>query len=228
MTTNGTSIISGDKEYPPSEIVLKWNQIDYSYLQQLAAWQSTFPLVMVDHLDNGYLGVLCCESSEPIPSITRNTWAATFNFLVIGPYNGLHSTVPQLEAPTIAYALSGSPGYIAPSTTIYLWGSSFSPWGETALSSVTTIVNSTSNAAYNISFTPDSSGFYRKSRFYWNTSNTPSTATFFMDVLSGFPQDGPNTFTVWGNYAPYSALTPPSYGTAFKGMFAGGLFQAGS
>ena len=224
MTTNGTSVINGDREYPPAEISLTWNQIDYTYFEQLAQWQLINPIVMVDHLDNGYLGVLIIESAEPISGLTRNVWAVTANFLVIAPYNGLISVLNSLAAPTISFALSSTPGYIAPSTTINLWTTVFSPWGESVPSTLTTITNSTTNAAYNCSFIPPASVFYRKTRIYWNTTSTLSNATFFMDILSGFPTDIPNTFTLYGNYAPYCTLNPPSYGTSFQGTWNGGLF----
>jgi hypothetical protein len=69
-TTNGTSVIMGDREYPPKEIALTWNTLDAADLEGIRPFIYTAPIVYVDNNDQGYLGVLILDDVEQLPGKT--------------------------------------------------------------------------------------------------------------------------------------------------------------
>lgn len=226
-TTNSTSVILGAFEGPVSEISISYPMIDISQLEAIIPFTQLSPVVFVDNNDAGFYGVLVVDSCEQLNNYTRNVWALDMSFLVIGPYNGLTTTLPQLTAPTITATLAGVTGYIPNPATIYLWATVFtnrSADSESVVGSMTTISNTTPNAAYSLSWTPPSSLYFSKLRVYWNSTNNPVTATLLTECYSGFPSDVPNSFTLFNNYVAYNSESPVSYGTAFSGYWAGSIW----
>src|SRR5579884_1493497 len=207
MTTSGQSVILGSAEYPPSELSLSWNMLDSSQVSSLVAFTQIAPCWFVSNRNEGFLGVLVIDEVEELLT-TRDVFSLKASFLVIAPYNGVGSSINMLTAPTLSASLSVKTGYITNPSDLYLWSTQFTPWGESTVSSVYHIHNTTTNAAYDISYTPSTSTSARKVRLYWNTTNTPTTATLLVEILQGFPQDNPGTFTLYNNYVTYSTITP--------------------
>jgi len=230
-TTNSTAILTGAFEGPVSEVSISWNQLDYSQLQLLVPFTQISPIVMIDQNNTGYLGVLCIDSCEQLAGFTRNIWAVQASFLVISPYSGTGTPLNTLVAPTITATLSGSAGFIPTAQDLYLWSTVFtsrSATSESVVGTVTHIHTSSANVAYNLTWTPPSSLYFSKLRIYWAVANTPTTATLLTEVLSGFPQDLPSSFTLWNNYVAYNTENPPTYGTAFPGYWGGSLWIQGT
>lgn len=227
VTTNSTNVIVGGVESAPKKISLAWPQIDYTQVQGIVPFVNIDPCVIILNDDSAYIGSLIVEDAQQLSGYTRNVWSLKLSFLPVGPYNGLTTTLNQLTPPTLSSALSSATGYIANPSDIYVWNSVFTEWGESTVNGTPLhIANSTANAAYTISWTAPSSIHYRKTRLYWAATNTLADATLLAEVLAGFPQDNPSSFTVFTNYVQYSSLKPASYGTAFTGYFAGALFQS--
>lgn len=219
-TTNGTSVITGSREYPPSEIKLVWNQMDKTDYEGIRPFTGINPIVFVDNNDNGYLGVLVIDSVEQLANKSGWVYAVEASFLVVAPYNGSSSTINTLAVPTLSVAY-GTPGYIPANTTMYAWATVITPWGESTPGSALTIApGATANQYASISWTAPTSNYYRKTRLYWNNANSVSSATFLGEVLSGLTQG----FTIYGPYVAYSTLNPPLFGRNFTGYFAGGLW----
>lgn len=222
-TTNGTSVISGDREYPPLEIQLSWDQIDYQDYLGLAAFTAIDPIVFCDNNNQGYLGVLVIDKAGQVAGKTKNVWAIQAAFLVIGPYNGVTGTINNLAPPTLSVTNHNTGGYITASSTIYLWPTVFTPWGESTVGSMLTYsVPSGTNTNYgNISWTQPGNSYFTKLRLYWSSANNPANATLLTEVQAG--QTG--TFNLYSNYVAYSTTTPPTYTTAFTGYWMGALWQ---
>lgn len=223
MTTNGTSVIQGGREYPPKEISLTWNMLDSADYEALRIMQFTNPLVYVDNNDFGYLGVLVIDSFEQVVNVSKKVYKVLASFLVLGPYNGQQTILTQLTPPTLSVNLSQTTGgYISSGTTLYFYSTVTTPWGESTPSPalVYTAGTTTNTNLAVLTFSAPSSTWYRKTRIYWSTTNAPTAATLLTDCLAGQqPQ-----FTVYTNYVAYSTLNPPTYGTAFTGRFDGGRF----
>jgi hypothetical protein len=221
-TTNGTSIISGDKEYPPSEISLNWDFIDYSGVNAMRMFTAISPVVLVDNNDNGFLGIFCIDDAAQVPGKTSNVWAIKSSFLVLNPYNGNLSTVNQLVPPTLTTSAATTGGAIPASTTLYFWSTVFTQYGESVISAVKSQATAAGTATNTITvnFTANPSIYYRKTRLYWNTINDPTSSTMLTEIMAGQTP----SFIVGGNYAEYNQEVPPSYGQAFQGLWASGLW----
>jgi hypothetical protein len=222
-TTGGTSTIFGGREYPTKEIGLNWNVLDYNEFLLMSAFTGISPVVMVDNNNNGYLGVFCIDQVEQL-LVTTKAVRVQASFLVLAPYNGIESPINALTPPTLTATLDANPGYIPNATDIYIWPTVFTPFGESEVGDVLHILSTGANQGYDISFTAPTSLYYKKTRLYWNSTNDPTSATFLSDVQAGFPVVGTTAFIVWTGYIPYNLETPPTYGTAFTGYFAGGLW----
>jgi hypothetical protein len=216
-TTNGTSVIVGDREYPPKEIALTWTYLDAADLEGLRPYIATSPIVFVDNNDQGYLGVLIFDQVQQLPGKTFLIYTVKASFLVLGPYNGLLTNINSLTPPSMTTALA-SGGYIPNATTLYFWQTVFTPWGESAVSSASTVTTSSANQRITLSWTAPVNSWYRKSRIYWNTTASASTATLLTEVLAGWTP----SFIAYSNYFAYSTVVPPSYTTAFTGYFGAG------
>ncbi len=222
QTVNGTSVIIGDREYPPVEIKLVWDQMDKADLDILRQFTIISPIVFVDNNDNGYLGVLVINTAQQVGGMTKNVWGVDASFLVIAPYQGNTRIINTLTPPTITPTISGSTGYIPNATTIYFWATVFSSWGESLVGTVATALSTGTNQAFSLTWPAPVSPYAKKIRLYWYTANTPSLATMLTEVQAGFPA----SFTEFGPYVAYNSLNPPTYSTAFSGYFAGGLWQS--
>jgi hypothetical protein len=221
MTTNGTSVIVGDREYPPQEIQLVWDQLDKSDFDALRAFTQISPIVFVDNNDNGWLGVLVIDNAAQVSGLTKNVWAIQASFLVIAPYQGRTRSINVLTAPTLTTTLNAG-GYIPNGTTLYFWSTIWTPWGESTVSSVTSVTTAFANQFISLGWSAPTSPYFKKLRIYWNTTNNPTTATMLTEIQAGFSA----SFSVYGPYVPYSTITPPIYNTAFSGFWSGGIWQS--
>lgn len=221
-TTNGTSIITGDREYPPTEIKLIWSLIDKSDYDNLRYYTSLSPIVFVDNNNNGFLGVLVIDNAGQIAGKTSNVWSCQASFLVLAPYNGISTTITNVTPPTLSVAIQSTPaGFIPSGTTFYVYPTIFTPWGESLVGSTLTVSSGgTNNASALITYSISATISYEKIRLYWNSTNNAATATFLTDIFPG----GSNQFTIWGPYFQYSPAVPPTYGTAFYGYWDGGIW----
>jgi hypothetical protein len=221
QTTNGGAVILGDREYPPKEIQLTWNQMDAQEFQKMAAFCNIAPVVLIDNRNNGHLGVLTITNVGQVADVTMDIFAVKASFLVLAPYNGNGTTLNTLTPPTLTATLSSNAGVMPNPATVYLWPTVFTNTGESAIGEVTEINNTNPNAAYDITFTAPTSTYYRKLRIYWNSTNDSTTATLLTEIQNGFPVDDAPSFTVWSKYIPYNTQNPPLYGSAFTGYWAG-------
>lgn len=222
MTTNTTSVIQGSREYPPKEISLTWNCMDASDFESLRVMQSINPIVYVDNNDVGYLGVLVFDSVEQLPNVSKKVYRVMASFLVLNPYNGQVTILNQLIPPTLSLAgsVQTTGGYIAGSTTLYFWTTVTTPSGESLPSSTFSVATpaGTNTNYFTLQFTAPTSAWYRKTRIYWNSTNSSVTSTLLAECLAGQP----STFKIYTAYLAYSTLGPPTYGTAFTGRWDGG------
>lgn len=228
-TANGTSIISGDREYPPIEIKMTWDELDYADYQSLMLFTAIDPIVFADNNNQGYLGVFVIDKAGQVVGKTKNVWAIEAAFLVLGPYNGQTGSILNLTPPSIAIVQNTAGGYINGGTTAgYLWNTVFTPWGESLVGNATgvalTATSGTNTNSFSVSWAQPSSTYYVKSRLYWNSTNDPTTATLLTEVQAG--QVG--SFTVYTAYAQYSTVNPPTYTTAFTGYWTGSLWTQAS
>lgn len=222
QTVNGTSVIIGDREYPPTEIRITWDQMDKSDLDVIRQFTILSPIVFVDNNDNGYLGVLVIDNVAQVGGMTKNVWGVSASFLVIAPYQGTTRAINVLAAPAIANP-SWVAGYVPNGTTLYYWSTAWTPWGESLVSSVLTYTNSSGGLqAPVITWTQPVSPYFKKARLYWNTTNTPASATMLTEVQAGFT----GTFTAYGPYVAYNSINPPTFSTAFTGYWSGGLWTS--
>lgn len=223
---NGNAAIIGNTETAPKMIQLIWPQLDKASFDAIRTMCAVAPIVMVDNNDQGYLGVLVCDSPEQLANVSLNVWNATFSFLVIAPYNGTSTTINTLAIPTVTPTVSTTGGFINGSTTLYLFATVVTKWGESAPGpaiSVTTPNGTNTNMA-TLAFTAPTSGYYKKLRLYWNTANNSATATWLTDIWAGMT----STYTLYTGYIPYSTLVPPTYGRNFTGDFQGSLWTNGT
>jgi hypothetical protein len=223
-TTNGTSVIIGDREYPPMEIKLGWEQIDKKDVDGIRIYCGISPVVYVDSNDQGFLGVLMFDQAGQIAGSSANVWQLQASFLVIAPYNGLLTNINSITPPSLTDVTTTTGGYIPLSTTTNYWATVFTQWGEStpgAMHAVTTGSGTNTNKTV-LSFTTPVKN-YVKVRIYWSTGTNFANATFLTDVFTGASPN--NSFTVYSAYNQYSPANPPLYGTAFTGYFAGGMFE---
>lgn len=221
-TTNGTSVILGDREYPTTEIALTWTQMDAAERNALAAFTSIAPVVFVDNRNNGYLGVLVIDENEQLGNVTMDVWSVKASFLVIAPYHGsgISSNINALTPPTLSASLSETPGYMQSGTTVNIWSTVFTPCGESTVGPMLAITASAANKAYNVTFTAPASSYYRRTRLYWSTGVDYTQSTFLTDIESGFDA----SFLVQTGYVEYNTISPPLFGTAFTGFWTGGMW----
>lgn len=218
-TINGTSIITGNWEYPPQELSMNWNQIDFSDYDLLREYSYIYPIVFIDNNDQGFLGTFVFDTAEQIPNLSRNVWAVKGSFLVQAPHDGLTTILPQLAGPTISLAQT-SGGYMPTAYTLYFWSTATTPWGESVAAGPFSITTNAASAAISATWANPTSNWYRTTKLYWNTTNNSATATQLMETEPG--QTG--SFTVYGQYVQYSITNPPAYGTAYTGHWSGGLW----
>lgn len=223
-TINGTSVLKGQWEYPPTEILLTWNQIDQADYLSLAYFTSLSPVVFVDNNDKGFLGALVFDEADQIAGLSMNVWTVKASFLVIAPYNGNSTSINQLAPPTLTSSVVTPGGYVPASTTLYVWPTVNTPWGESAVGSSIALTAASANTYFNVTWTNPTSTWYRYTSLYWNTANTAATATLLMQGLPA--QSG--SFTIYGAYQNYTTQNPPIYGTAFTGQWRGGSWVQSS
>lgn len=220
QTINGTNIISGDREYPPTEIDIVWPQIDIADYNKLKVFTAITPCVFVDNNDNGFLGVLVIDKAGQIPGKTSNVWAVSAKFLVLSPYNGLHTNINAVTPPTLS-VFNQSNGFIGPNVTMNFWATAFTAWGESQVSpvaSITTPNDGLNNHSIAIQWVFPSSIYLKKVRLYWNSASMASNSTMLADIQAGFNP----SFFVYGPFVNYNTINPPLFGTAFSGYWAGG------
>lgn len=222
-TVNGGVIILGDKEYPPKEIGLVWNQLDDSDFQKLVKFSYLFPCAFVDNNDNGFIGCLVFDQVQQVPKVTKKIWQVKASFLVTSPYNGLVNAIPQLDPPALTLQIldptntPGNPGYITASTTQYFWATIVSRTGESTVGQILTATSIHNYTAFVLSFTAPVSYYYLKTRIYWSNQTIAANATFLADIWAGQTA----TFTAFGPYVNYSNALPPSFSQSFTGYWAG-------
>lgn len=142
-TTNGTSVILGDREYPPKEIQLVWPIMDSADYESFRTMCAINPLVFVDNNDNGYMGLLQIDDVQQVPDKTYKVYEVHASFLVISPYNGTNSVLNVLTNPTLttSAAWTASNGYIPSGVPIYFYPTVCTPWGETTAGTEYSICN---------------------------------------------------------------------------------------
>jgi hypothetical protein len=222
MTTNSTAVILGDYEYPPKEISITWNQIDDADFQSLREFTFISPITFVDNNDNGYLGVLVIDEAEQLANVTLKAWSVKASFLVVSPYDGITTTLPKLSNPSLSDTKTTSGGYITGAQTIYVWNTVFTPTGESVPGTALTLTSTSGDTAayFTVTWTAPTSGWYRKTRLYWNSVNTSTTATLLGEVLAGLSQQ----WTIYTIYTPYNSINPQLYNQAYTGYWSGGLW----
>ena len=222
QTTNSTAVILGDYEYPPKEISITWNQLDDTDFQALRLFTFISPIVFVDNNNQGFLGVLVIDEAEQLINVSLKVWMVKASFLVVSPYNGQSSNINSLANPTLSSAKTSSGGYITGAQTIYVWNTVFTPTGESVPGTALTLtsLSGDANAYWTVSWTAPTSGWYRKTRLYWNSVNNSSSATMLGEVLAGLTQ----TWTIYTIYTAYNAINPQLYNQAFTGYWSGGLW----
>lgn len=221
-TANGTSIISGDREYPPIEIKITWDELDYSDYLAISQFTAIDPIVFSDNNNQGYLGVFVIDKAGQVAGKTSNVWAVEAAFLVLAPYNGATGTINNLTPPSNwTFQVYTTGGYITSPNTFYFWPTVFTPWGESTVGLGSGITATTgSNNYFVLSWAQPSSPYFTKFRWYWNSTNDPTSATLLTEVQAG--QIG--SFTVYSNYVAYNTVNPPLYTTAFTGYWNGSLW----
>lgn len=225
-TTNGNSVIVGDREYPPMEIKMAWDELDSSDWELIKLYTGVSPVVFVDNNDNGFLGCFVIDQKGQVAGKQAKVYQVQASFLVISPYNGVNSSLNNVSAPTLSKVLATTGGYIPDSTDIYVWATICTGQGESVPGPALHITTGSSGSNKNmatVSYTDpvDGDGHhinYIKVRLYWNTTNNSTTATFLTDIMSSFS----NSFPIYGQYQPYSNANPPLFGTAFTGYWTGG------
>lgn len=221
-TTNLGAAIIGDREYPPKEITLTWNQMDDSDYQQFKNMSFIYPLVFVDNNDNGFLGALVFDSVEQLSKVTKKIWQVQASFLVTAPYDGLYNAIPKLDPPQLSVTVNSSGGYITFGTNEYFWTTIVTKTGESTIGQMVSATAGSNNNSFLLTFAAPVSIYYVKTRIYWNSAPNPATATFLADIFNS--QN--STWTAYGPYVNYSQLNPPSYNSAFTGYWAGALWVA--
>lgn len=225
-TVNGTAAVLGQTEYPPKMIQLTWPQLDKAQFDSIRAFTALAPIVMIDNNDQGFLGVLVADSTEQLASTSGWVWNCQFSFLVIAPFNGVHTTVNSLAIPTITPSVSTTGGFIPSSNTSYIWATVVTAWGESLPGPVITATSGggTQTSSVSLSWINPTSNYYRKLRLYWNNTNNSATASWLTDVWAGQTP----TFTIFTQYLPLWPKNPPTYGRAFTGYWAGSQWVNGT
>lgn len=218
-TVNGTGLISGGREYPPAEIVLTWNQIDKTQVEGIRQFAALDAVVMVDNNDQGFLGVLVIDEADQLGGKSGNVWYVSASFLTVSPYNGTNSVINKLSPPLLAATVNTSGGYI-PNTSLFVWPTVVTKWGESTPGTVLAPTTAGSNQWVNVTFAPPASAYYRSTRLYWNSTNNSTTATFLAEIPAGLTA----AFPIYGPYNAYTNTNPPLLGTNFTGYFSGGLW----
>jgi hypothetical protein len=225
----GPTIISGAMEYAPQAIDLEWAEFSETDYITLATSFNLQLGYMIDMNDRGVYGMLKIVSFDYAIGVAQRVGAFKAFYYVIGPANGLVSTVNVLSRPGTPTPTVSTGGSIPNATTTYYCYTWWTPWGETISSAIFSATTTAANQAVTIPFTFPTSVYFRRARLYAASSSAAlaagSTAYVMADVWTAF---SPQWIDTTGINGLTNTATIPALNTAATGVWQGGLWINGS